>query len=157
MNGFCLDTNALIDLHWRRYPRRIFDSLWKQIDGAVKKGDLKICTEALAELEQIEDGTYKWAKSAGRQFVLPLTEPIQDRVTDILTKHPKLVRIQKGRAKSQADPFVIATADVHGLIVVTAEQASGDPLYPKIPDACRAMKIDFVNLVEMFDRLGWKV
>jgi len=74
-----------------------------------------------------------------------------------MATHPKLVRIQKGRAKSQADPFVIATADVHGLVVVTAEQASGSLVHPKIPDACRAMKIECVNLVGMFDRLGWKV
>lgn len=157
MSGYCLDTNALIDLHWRRYPRRIFDSLWVQIDNAVGEGALKIAHEVLMELEGIEDETYKWAKRISHQFVLPLTDDIQARVTEIMGKHPQLVRVKGGKPKSQADPFVIATAMAHDRVVVSAEQQSNNPLYPKIPDACKALKVQQVDLVGMFDMLGWKV
>ncbi|HET6880207.1 MAG TPA: DUF4411 family protein [Pirellulales bacterium] len=57
------------------------------------------------------DEVSKWAKQYAAIF-LPLDTDIQTEATKILDNHPTLVGLRK--AKSGADPFVIAAAIVHG-------------------------------------------
>lgn len=157
MNGFCLDTSAVLDLHFRRYPRRIFSTLWDNLDALVAEGRLKLAEDVMNELAPVEDDAHKWAKSLPAQALIPLSEGIQRRTSEILAHHPNLVRPNKPKARSQADPFVIASAIEHDLVVVTAEQRSGDPKYPRIPDCCTMMGVACANVVGMFDTLGWRL
>jgi hypothetical protein len=157
LSGYCLDTNALIDLHWRRYPRRVFASLWEEIDSAINTGTVKVPEDVIRELEHIEDGTYEWIKSVAAVVVIPLSGDIQVHASRVMAAHPNLVRTKRGKATSQADPFVIASAIHRKIAVVTGEQKSGNIAHPKIPDVCRVMGVRCLNLVEMFDSAKWRV
>jgi hypothetical protein len=68
--------------------------------------------------------------------------------------HDGLVDVERGR--SQADPFVIATARLTGATVITQERPSGNPGRPKIPDVCHGEDIRSRTLLQMILELGWQ-
>jgi hypothetical protein len=88
-----------------------------------------------------------------KSVLVPIDEPIQRLVSALLAAHPRLVDNQRHR--SQADPFVIATAEVLGAVVVTGEKP-GKRDSPKIPDVCEARNIRCITFLEMLRELGWK-
>ena len=57
--------------------------------------------------------------------------------------------------KFAADPFMIATAEVHSCTVVTDETGSTSP--KKIPGVCDAMQVPWCSLVELFDAEDWTI
>ena len=56
--GYVIDTNALIDLWRRRYPRDVFPTLWQKIEGLIKSGELVAPQEVLNELQRQHDELY---------------------------------------------------------------------------------------------------
>jgi hypothetical protein len=65
---------------------------------------------------------------------VPLEDAIQRATSEVLVRHPLLMKATKNR--NGADPFVIATARVKGLTVVT-EEKGGTTTKPKIPSVCQ--------------------
>jgi len=61
--GYVIDTNALIDLWRRRYPRDVFPTLWQKIEELIKSGELVAPQEVLSELQRQHDELYLWAKT----------------------------------------------------------------------------------------------
>jgi hypothetical protein len=80
-------------------------------------------------------------------ILLQPDEAIQKRVDHIVNTYSGLVA--QGKEKFAADPFVIATAEVNGYIVVTEE--IGPDSLRKIPGVCRALNVQCKNLMELFD------
>ncbi len=85
---------------------------------------------------------------------MPLDEEIQLIAMELLAEHPRLVDTHRGR--SQADPFVIATAVKLGAVVVTGEKRRGNLTIPKIPDVCEAMGIPCMTFLEMLRSFAWR-
>ena len=83
-------------------------------------------------------------------MLVPPDEAIQKRVAEILGKYPRLVDTLKGR--SQADPFVIATAMERDAVVVTGE-IMGTATKPRIPFVCQAEGIRCITFLEMIREL----
>jgi hypothetical protein len=77
-------------------------------------------------------------------------EEIQRHVAALLAKHPRLVDTLKGR--SQADPFVIATAIRLKATVVTGE-TGGTAERPRIPFVCQEEGIKCISFLEMIREL----
>jgi hypothetical protein len=77
-------------------------------------------------------------------------------VLELLALYPRLVDTHRNR--SQADPFVIATAERlgKGTVVVTGEKRRGKLDTPKIPDVCDMRGIRPITFLEMLRELGWK-
>jgi len=114
---------------------------------------LKCSEEVYVELEKKDDGMHDWLK-ARKQAVVNLDENIQRIASDLLTVYPRLVDTH--RSRSQADPFVIATAEHLGAVVVTGEKPRGKLDIPKIPDVCEARGIGCMTFLEMLRELGWR-
>ena len=151
---YCIDTSALMDA-WRRwYPKAIFPSLWDNVDRLIADGRLISSEEVLQELERKEgDDLHEWAKRREALF-LPLNDRIQEHLKKIMASHSRLV---DGRtSNSYADPFVIATAQANGCIVVTGEKATNTPDRPKIPDVCRDLDIQCIGFTELIRQEGWR-
>ena len=105
--GYCIDTNALIDL-WRRfYPLDIFPSLWKDLEALIPEDYLIAPREVLNELEKWDDELLKWAKNHKKMFK-DLDYDQMQQVTKVLKDFPSLVDPDK--TTPDADPFVIALA-----------------------------------------------
>jgi hypothetical protein len=59
------------------------------------------------------------------------------------------------KGSGDADPFVIAAAELHDLTVVTSENA-GNAANPKIPTVCDWRNVPCTNGVGFFRAEGWQ-
>lgn len=150
---FCLDTSAWLDGWVRDYPEEVFPSLWEKLAECVASGQVRCSEEVYIELEKKDDGIHDWLKRH-KQVVVPIDEEIQRIVAALLTEHPRLV--DTFRQRSQADPFVIATAEALGATVVTGEKPRGKLDIPKIPDVCEQRKIPCISFLQMLRELEWR-
>lgn len=150
---FCLDTSAWLDGWVRDYPEEVFPSLWAKLSECIASGQVRCSEEVYVELEKKDDGIHGWLKKH-KQVIVPIDEHIQKIVADLLIEHPRLVDTH--RQRSQADPFVIATAESLGAAVVTGEKPRGKLDIPKIPDVCEQRKIPCISFLQMLRELEWK-
>jgi hypothetical protein len=150
---YCIDSSAWLDGWVRDYPPEVFPSLWVKLDECVKGGIVRCSEEVYVELEKRDDGLHDWLKSR-KEVVVPIDQEIQAIVLELLAAYPRLVDTHRNR--SQADPFVIATAERLQAVVVTGEKPRGKLDTPKIPDVCEVRKIRCISLLEMLRELGWK-
>lgn len=149
---YCVDTSAWLDGWVRDYPPDVFPSMWVKIEELIAGGVIVSSEEVYVELAKKSDGIHTWIK-ARKTMLIPLTDEIQEAAIDMLGEFPRLVDTIKGR--SQADPFVIASAAVLGATVVTGENFTNNMEKPKIPDVCRAREIPCITFLEMLRALGW--
>lgn len=88
---------------------------------------------------------------------VPLDANIQSALAGILS-HPEHRKLVKPNAiKTDADPFVIATAQVKGCTVVSNEKFRTGPSPTKnwIPNVCRDLGIRHLSFLELMRELGW--
>jgi hypothetical protein len=138
----------------RVYPRDVFPSAWMKLDELASNGALISSEQVLEELRVQDDGAHEWALRK-KDIFWPLDAPIQKHATLILAKYGTLIDLRK--RKSGADPFVVATAIQSSSCVVTEERPSGGPGRVKIPDVCKAYKVECICLLEMLRREGLRV
>ena len=148
-----MDTSAWIDGWHRDYPPDVFPSIWDFLDGAILLGTIISTEEVYKETQVKDDDLHNWLKKRKWQFI-PISEEIQSIARDLLFEFPGLVDFR--RKRSQADPFVIATAIHMGGVVVTGEIASKKPKKPKIPDVCIAKGIRCIKFLDMLRELNYK-
>jgi hypothetical protein len=147
--AFCVDTSGWLDGWHRHYPRDVFPSLWQNVEQRVSGSDIIASEEVYVEVQKKDDDLHDWMKQRKFMFI-PANESIQRRVADVLATYPRLVDTLKGR--SQADPFVIATAVETGSIVVTGESI-GTATRPRIPFVCQQLGIRCITFLDMIREL----
>lgn len=150
---FCIDTSAWLDGWSRDYPPDVFPSLWEKIDELINDGLVCSTEEVYIEIKKKDDSLHNWMKERKELFI-PLEEPIQTIAFELLAKHPRLVDTHRNR--SQADPFVIATAEYLAAVVVTGESPRGKLDKPKIPDICEVRNLRCISFLNMLREVGWK-
>jgi hypothetical protein len=148
----CIDTSSLIEAWRRAYPPDTFPGLWARLEEAVESGDLFSSAEVLRELEEVDDGLAQWARDH-RSMFKPLDDQVQEIAERLINDYDGFVDVASGR--SDADPFVVATAIVLGATVVTQERSSGPGGHPKIPNVCDSERVACGNLLAMLRSLGW--
>lgn len=149
---YSFDTSAIIHAWNRAYPPDIFPVFWERMAEAIENQILIASDEVLVELEAKDDIIYKWAKKYPMMFI-PIDEKIQKAVKEILRDHKKLLDTRKSR--SSADPFVVATAKVLGCAVVTQENPTGKLHRPNIPDVCRSLRLQSMDLLQFIRTQNW--
>jgi len=148
---YCIDSCSFIELGDTFRPT-VFPTIMPSIAKLVEEQRVYAATEVYEELKRQEgDKIFEWVRTLPGLFVLP-SSSIQRAVKDILRTYPRLIDYKTG--KSGADPWVIATAQVESLVVVTEEQLSGSLSSPKIPDVCRVLGVDCIRMVEFLEREG---
>lgn len=150
--SYCIDTSALIDLK-RLYPRKIFPSLWENIEKLISQGRIVSPREVFKELEQYADKNdelLKWTKKHKKMFK-DLDDAQMQHIHKILNEYPKLVDASK--QGPQADPFIIALAMADGHCVITQESQTK---INKIPDVCKKYDVKCISLIEFFIEQKWK-
>ena len=146
---FCVDTSAWLDGWRRNYPPDVFKTLWSKIETLVDEGEIIASEEVYVEIAKKDDDLHDWIQ-ARKSMLVPPEEAIQQGVAELLGKYPRLVDTLKGR--SQADPFVIATAVERGAVVVTGE-LTGTAERPRIPYVCQAEGVRCITFLEMIREL----
>jgi hypothetical protein len=152
--AFCVDTSSLIAAWEERYPQENFPKFWERIDDLFKASRAFVPEAVVDETDKRSSELHKWLKERSYAAVGYETE-IQEAAKSILSTYPLLVKQSKSRFA--ADPFVIGTARVKRLVVLTEETPSNSGNRPKIPDVCRAMGLECVNLIALIRREKWVV
>ena len=154
VEGFCIDTCALIDLWRRYYPPDVFPGLWADIERLISQRRLIAPREVLEELRGVDDEILEWARRFKMMFIA-LDEGQLREVSTILEESPGLIDTSK--TKSDADPFLIALAKTMRWTVVTSELPRTSPGgRPKVPDVCKSRGVECISLIEFFRERGWK-
>jgi hypothetical protein len=158
LKRYCIDTSGLTHV-WRDfYPPDIFPSLWKDIEDCISDGILIAPDEVLEELKAGGDDLYDWARRTPALFVRHDVN-IQSVVSSILAhpEHAKLLYSKHATIAANADPFVIATAQVHDCTVVSNEKVllSPSPNINKIPNVCADLGIEHLSVLEFIREQGW--
>jgi hypothetical protein len=149
---YCIDSSGLLD-GWRRYyPPDILPDLPELLEALVVDGRLLIPEEVVRELKKKDDELTAWVKK-NKAAVVPLDGDIQEAVTHILGKFMRLVDTRAGR--SGGDPFLIATAQVRGAMVITGEDFSNNLQKPRIPDVCQAIDVPCGKFIDIIRIEKW--
>jgi len=151
---YSIDTDAIINLLRRRYPPTIFPSLLKACEGLIASGELRAISLVHDQLARQADDVYEWAEGQSDLFV-PLDERVQAAATAILADHEGLVD-PTATDPVDADPFVIALAQVGNAAVITSEGWSNSSVKPHIPDVCDALGIPCMDLLKFFEAESWE-
>ena len=174
---YVIDTSALADLFIRRYPRKIFGTLWCDIDHLAADARLLTVQSVVDELKPGESRetnpitTVAHEARALHSWLVTTVSKVEDfgqqYKTDVETQGVKLATTHAGWSMRSevADPYVIAAARLIGGSVVSSETGlrkvalSPNGFYPKstnIPSICQIIGIPHLNLVDLFATEGWQ-
>ena len=140
---YIFDSNIFINLQ-RRQPIDIYPSVWDKIGSLMEGGIIISSREVFDEITGSDDDLSKWAKKRIEYFLASDTD-VQNSVREILKQHRGLV--EGGRKKNNADPFVIALAQITGCSVITEEVRSNSQQAPKIPNVCEVVGVNYMDFV----------
>jgi hypothetical protein len=149
---YCIDTSCLIAAWEERYPIDHFPKFWKLLDHAIQTGKIVAPLAVHDETDKKAKDLHAWLAERDGMF-LELDENTQREVKAVLAKHPRLVAEKKQRYA--ADPFIIATAKMLGLTIVTEERPTGSLNRPNIPDVCADYGIAYINLLQLIRAEAW--
>lgn len=122
------------------------------MEQSFRDGTIVTTAAVLDELKRKSEDLQKWLSALG-VGILPLEEDIQEAVAAILQQHPRLVMEKKQRFA--ADSFVIATAVIRKLTIVTEEHPTGNLARPNIPDVCNDYGVLCINLIRLIRQEAW--
>ncbi len=157
---FVIDTNVLIEAYRRYYAFDLAPKFWGEIVNHVGADNIVCVDRVQAELIKGNDELAKWIKACGCSFI-PTTD------TTTIEAYRKLMQwaadeerfTPQARAEfaTVADAWIVAFAAAHGDIVTTLEMpAINSKKRIKIPDACNALSVSFVDTFTMLKKLGVK-
>lgn len=157
-NKYCLDANVLIQAWQKYYNPKFCPDYWKILIELGKQERIFIPEVVYEEIIRTEDELSKWLKESK----IPIKK-ISEHVTICLQKiystnpiHKNLV--DNTKARSLADPWVIAHALSENATVVTKEEKvtalSSNKI--KIPNVCDNMGIRWINDFQFIDEIDVK-
>ncbi len=157
-NKYCFDANVLIQAWQKYYNPKFCPDYWKILTELGKSEKIFIPELVYEEIIRTEDDLSKWLKGSK----IPLKK-ISEGVTACLQEiyaanpiHKNLV--DNTKARSLADPWVIAHALHENASVVTKEEkvTALNSTRIKIPNVCDNMGIRWINDFQFIDELDIK-
>ena len=162
MKTYIIDTNCFIQAHRASYPLDVAHSFWKKFKLMADEGKIISINKVKNELFKHDDKLKSWCSiNLPKGFFKEFTNIALSEYT-LLSTWANSNNHYKSSAKAvfldseRADAFLAAYASVDksNLVVVTQEvSAPGSKSNIKLPDACNAMSVQCVNLIEMFREL----
>lgn len=125
---FLIDTNALLTPHLMYYPFDLAPSFWEQLEEKLKDGSVVLLDMVKNEITEGHDELSNWMKS------LQGINIIDHRTPEIIEKYSRVLgavqsntcykqsALAEWSRESVADPWLIATAAVRKLTIVTFEK-----------------------------------
>ena len=119
---FCLDANVLIEAWQKYYSPKFCPEYWDVLNELGDQGRIFIPEMVYEEITRTDDDLSKWLKNSKipvRKIDVPVTRCLQS-IYSTNPMHKKLV--DNTKARSLADPWVIAHAINEKATVVTKEE-----------------------------------
>ena len=158
---FVLDANVFINAHRLYYAFDIVPCFWSVLVELARKGLIASIDRVKDELQKNDDPLKKWALSEfDHWFLSTNTEEVLDSYGQLMVwsfGNPHYEDVAKHQFADEADSWLVAFAKAYNYIVVTHEQPNHSPKKIKIPNACKAMGVRYMNTFEMLRKLNVKV
>ncbi len=144
---YCLDANVLIQAWQKYYTPKFCPSYWEILGQLGKQDKIFVPELVYEEIVRTEDDLSNWLKGSHipiRKITGPVTVCLQ-KIYSQNPLHKNLV--DNTKARSLADPWVIAHAINEGATVVTKEEkiTALNSTRIKIPNVCDNMGVRWIN------------
>lgn len=152
---YVFDTSPFVSLFKNFYPST-FVTLWQNFDALIDDGEIVSTREVLREIQEQDDELHDWAKRHRALFTTPTAEE-GEFVNRIYTVKHFQANIENKKLLTggkNADPFVIAKAEVLQASVVTMEKFRKNAA--KIPNICEHFHVRCLSLEEFMQEEGWR-
>ena len=157
-NKYCLDANVLIQAWQKYYNPKFCPDYWKILTELGKQDKIFVSELVYEEITRTEDDLSKWLKTS-KIPINKITEPVTVCLQKIYSADPIHKNlVDNTKARSLADPWVIAHALHENATVVTKEEKVTALNYNriKIPNVCDNMGIRWINDFQFIDELDIK-
>lgn len=159
---FVLDTNVFIEAYRRYYAMDLCPGFWKCIEHYCRETRLVSIDRVRNEISE-GDELDAWVKQAPDELFASTAE---DETVQAFSKmmawvqNETFLQSAKEEFARVADGWLIAYAEVHGLVVVTGETFDPNRRNKvKIPNVCRQFDVPYVDTFSMLRSLevsfGW--
>ncbi len=154
---WCVDTSAWIDAVRLYNPASpLFDRLWSFLEQEILAGRVispKAVHDELREKTLADSPPFATlVKRVKGSLFAEETPELQARFAVIVNQYPDLTKKGKPFARSDADAWVVALAEIRGAVVVSQEKPKPSATVPwKIPDVASARGLTTAPLHEFLD------
>ena len=158
VNKYCLDANVLIQAWQKYYNPKFCPDYWSVLIELGRQNRIFIPELVYEEIVRTEDDLSRWVKTS-RLPVLTITEAVTICLQKIYAYSPVHKNlVDNTKARSIADPWVIAHAMSENATVVTKEEkvTALSSTRIKIPNVCDNMSIRWMNDFDFVHELGMK-
>lgn len=156
LKKYCLDANVLIEA-WQKYYSPVFcPEYWDVLDELGQQNIIFIPEQVFQEIIRTEDDLTSWLKNSNIP-ILGIDVEVTKCLREMYAANPlHKFLVDNTKARSLADPWVIAHAMKENATVVTKEEKVTAPNSKriKIPNVCHNLKIGWINDFELVSELG---
>ncbi len=155
---YCLDTNVLIEAWQKYYSPKFCPDYWELLNEFGAKEKFFIPEMVYEEITRTEDNLSQWLK-ASKIPIYKTDQDVTKCLQDIYSKDPlHKFLVDNTKARSLADPWVIAHAMKEKATVVTKEEkvTALSSRRIKIPNVCENMRIRWINDFQLIEELNIK-
>lgn len=151
---YLLDANIFIEAKRRYYGFDVCPGFWSWLDQARAAGTVRSVSQVASELLGANDDLSDWIKDREAQMFL---EPTQHSLAAFAQVSQWVTGAGYTPSAindflSKADSYLVATALSAKHVVVTAEKPENSKNRVKIPNACVAFGVQYMNIFEMLRR-----
>jgi len=163
MSIYVVDSNFFIQAHRVTYPLDIAFSFWKKVKQLAEEGKIISIDKVKTEIYSNNDALKEWCQANLPDDFFKDSSRIMASYAQVSTwaisrsAHYLPRALNEFLDADEADAFIVAFAltDTGNRIVVTQEVSEPNRRNKiKIPDACNAFDVQFVNTMDMFRQLG---
>lgn len=144
---YLLDANAFIEAKKRWYGFDFCPAYWQWLEAANASQTVFSVERVADELLAGDDELVTWTRARGDSFFLKPDQSVVQSLSQLSTwvsggtYDPPAV----ATFLDVADSYLVAHAHAHGHTVVTHERVANSPRNVKIPNACIAMGVKYLN------------
>lgn len=157
-NKYCLDANVLIQAWQKYYNPKFCPDYWEILIELGKQDKIFIPEYVYEEIIRTEDDLSKWLKNS-KIPIKKVSEQVANCLKNIYSANPNHINlVDNTKARSLADPWVIAHSIYEKAIVVTKEEkvTALNSNKIKIPNVCDNMGVRWINDFQFIDELDIK-
>jgi predicted nucleic acid-binding protein len=155
---YCLDANVLIQAWQKYYSPRICPTYWDMLDYLGTQNIIFMPEMVYDEFVRTDDELSEWLKTS-QIPIKKIDEQVTKCLKDIYSADPNhKFLVDNTKARSLADPWVIAHALREKAVVVTKEEkvTALNSTKIKIPNVCDKMNVTWINDFQLIEELGIK-
>jgi len=152
---YCLDANVLIQAWQKYYSPKFCPDYWDVLNEFGNQGRIFVPEMVYDEITRTEDNLSKWLKES-KIPIKKIDEPVTKCLQSIYAKNPThKYLVDNTKARSLADPWVIAHAINEKATVVTKEEkvTALNSKKIKIPNVCDNLDIRWINDFQLIHEL----